>query len=41
MVEDVKLAVSGAARVGFYGRMGGGIPAEEEIFARIKTELMN
>ena len=31
MVEDVRLAVNGAAPVHFYGRMGGSIPSEEEI----------
>ncbi|MFN3781410.1 MAG: 3-methyl-2-oxobutanoate dehydrogenase subunit beta, partial [Candidatus Kapaibacteriota bacterium] len=31
MVEDVKLAVSGATRVEYYGRMGGVIPTPEEI----------
>ncbi len=31
MVEDVKLAVSGATRVEFYGRMGGVVPTPEEI----------
>jgi 2-oxoglutarate ferredoxin oxidoreductase subunit alpha len=34
MVEDVRLAVNGKARVEFYGRSGGGIPAEEEIVRR-------
>lgn len=37
MVEDVKLAVNGRCEVDFYGRMGGGIPAEEEILARIEA----
>lgn len=36
MVEDVRLAVSGKARVEFLGRSGGGIPTEEEI---IKSSL--
>jgi 2-oxoglutarate ferredoxin oxidoreductase subunit alpha len=36
MVEDVRLAVSGKAKVGFYGRMGGGIPEEDEILAEIE-----
>ena len=31
MLEDVKLAVSGKTRVEFYGRMGGMIPAPDEI----------
>ena len=37
MVEDVMLAVKGRAEVDFYGRMGGGIPSEEEIVARIEA----
>lgn len=37
MVEDVRLAVNGRARVDFYGRMGGGIPTEEEILQRIEA----
>ncbi len=32
MVEDVRLAVNGATRVEFYGRMGGMIPSPDEIF---------
>lgn len=39
MVEDVRLAVNGKAQVDFYGRMGGGIPCEEEILARIEALL--
>ncbi|UCB56682.1 MAG: 3-methyl-2-oxobutanoate dehydrogenase subunit VorB [Candidatus Omnitrophota bacterium] len=35
MVEDVRLAVNGRARIDFYGRAGGGIPTEEEILERI------
>jgi len=31
MVDDVKLALEGGARVEFMGRSGGGIPTEEEI----------
>ena len=37
MVEDVMLSVKGKAEVDFYGRMGGGIPSEEEILARIEA----
>jgi 2-oxoglutarate ferredoxin oxidoreductase subunit alpha len=37
MVEDVRLAVNGKAGVYFYGRMGGGIPSEEEILERIEA----
>ncbi|MDO8535883.1 MAG: 3-methyl-2-oxobutanoate dehydrogenase subunit VorB [Candidatus Omnitrophota bacterium] len=36
MVEDVMLAVNGKSEVDFYGRMGGGIPTEEEVLARIE-----
>jgi len=31
MVEDVRLSVEGARPVGFFGRMGGGVPTENEI----------
>jgi len=34
MVEDVRLAVADDKRVRFYGRAGGGIPDEEEIFKK-------
>ena len=37
MVEDVRLAVNGRVPVEFYGRMGGGIPSEEEILQRIEA----
>jgi len=36
MVEDVMLAVNGRTEVDFYGRMGGGIPTEEELLAKIE-----
>ena len=36
MVEDVRLAVCGKAKVDFYGRMGGGIPTEDEILRQIE-----
>ena len=36
MVEDVKLAVNGRSQVDFYGRMGGGIPSEDEILGKIE-----
>lgn len=39
MVEDVKLAVNGRAKVDFYGRMGGGIPSEDEILERVEALL--
>ena len=36
MVDDVKLAVNGKAKVDFYGRTGGVIPLPDEILAKIK-----
>ena len=36
MVEDVMLSVKGKAEVDFYGRMGGGVPTEEEILEKIE-----
>jgi len=37
MVEDVMIAVKGKTEVDFYGRMGGGIPTEEEILGKIEA----
>lgn len=37
MVEDVKLAVNGAAEVSFYGRTGGVVPTPTEVLDHIKT----
>ena len=37
MVEDVRLSVGGARPVEFFGRLGGGIPTEEEIRGKIKA----
>ncbi|MDP3803948.1 MAG: 3-methyl-2-oxobutanoate dehydrogenase subunit VorB [Candidatus Omnitrophota bacterium] len=37
MVEDVRLAVNGRAKVDFYGRMGGGIPSDTEILEKIEV----
>jgi 2-oxoglutarate ferredoxin oxidoreductase subunit alpha len=39
MVEDVKLAVQDNERVFFYGRMGGGVPEEEELIEKIKENI--
>lgn len=39
MIEDVKLAVEGNAKVDFYGRTGGGIPTQKEVEARISRCL--
>ena len=36
MVEDVRLAVNGRSQVEFYGRMGGGVPTEDEILQQIE-----
>ncbi|MBP2018081.1 2-oxoglutarate ferredoxin oxidoreductase subunit alpha [Symbiobacterium terraclitae] len=36
MVEDVKLAVLGRARVDFYGRLGGMVPTPREILSEIQ-----
>ena len=39
MLEDVKLAVNGKAKVEFLGRSGGGIPTEEDIIRKVvKTQ---
>ncbi len=35
MLEDVRLAVNGKARVEFLGRAGGGIPQEEDIIRKV------
>lgn len=37
MVEDVMLAANGRTDVSFYGRMGGGIPSDIEIFREIEN----
>ena len=37
MVEDVRLAVEGAVPVEFYGRMGGIIPAPEEVYMKVEA----
>lgn len=36
MIEDVKLAVNGKAKVDFYGRTGGVIPLPDEILGKIR-----
>lgn len=40
MVEDVRLAVNGKRPVHFYGRMGGMVPSQKEVFDKIK-EILN
>ncbi|MDD4980416.1 MAG: 3-methyl-2-oxobutanoate dehydrogenase subunit VorB [Candidatus Omnitrophica bacterium] len=37
MLEDVKLAVCGKAKVEFFGRSGGGVPTEEEIIKKFES----
>jgi 2-oxoglutarate ferredoxin oxidoreductase subunit alpha len=39
MIEDVRLAVNGKKPVHFYGRMGGMIPGQQEIFEKVKEIL--
>jgi len=38
MLEDVKLALEGRARVGFYGRPGGIVPTPAELAKAIVQE---
>ena len=37
MLEDVKVAVNGAAEVDFHGRLGGAVPESEEIIKIVKS----
>ena len=39
MVEDVRLAVNGAAKVSFYGRGGGNLPGAEEVKAMVEGRV--
>jgi pyruvate/2-oxoacid:ferredoxin oxidoreductase alpha subunit len=39
MVEDVRLAAQGLSRVYFYGRMGGNVPAAEEIVEQVRIAM--
>ena len=39
MVEDVRLAVNGARKVSFYGRMGGMIPSAEELAEVMRSAI--
>ena len=39
MIDDVRLAVQGAAPVSFFGRTGGMIPTPQEVLAKIKEIL--
>ncbi|MDP8299462.1 MAG: 3-methyl-2-oxobutanoate dehydrogenase subunit VorB [Candidatus Tantalella remota] len=38
MLEDVRLAVQDDSKISFYGRMGGGVPTEEEIIEKVNSE---
>ncbi len=40
MIEDVLLAVNGRVPVEFYGRMGGIVPAPDEVYEAIKSKLL-
>jgi 2-oxoglutarate ferredoxin oxidoreductase subunit alpha len=40
MVEDVRLAVNGKIPVEFYGRMGGIVPAPDEVFEAFKNKII-
>jgi len=40
MVEDVRLAVNGKVPVEFYGRMGGIVPAPDEVFEAFKAKIL-
>jgi 2-oxoglutarate ferredoxin oxidoreductase subunit alpha len=40
MLEDVQLSVLGKSTVGFYNRMGGVVPATDEIIQQVKTNLI-
>lgn len=39
MVADVRLAVAGQVPVAFYGRMGGVIPAPDEVLEELERHL--
>ncbi len=39
MIQDVKLALNGANKVHFHGRMGGMIPTQKEILDKVKSIL--
>ncbi|MBA4369342.1 MAG: 3-methyl-2-oxobutanoate dehydrogenase subunit VorB [Desulfobacterium sp.] len=41
MIEDVRLAVLGNAKIHFHGRPGGGIPAEADILKQLKEILQS
>ena len=39
MLDDVKIAVEGKAKIGFHGRPAGGIPTPEEILEKVKQMI--
>jgi hypothetical protein len=39
MLEDVRLALDGRVPVEFYGRVGGNVPAIEEVLAHLVTAV--
>jgi len=39
MIEDVRLSVNGKVPVVHYGRLGGVVPAPEEIFNALKKQM--
>ncbi len=41
MVEDVRLAVNGAAKVDFFGRLGGIVPSPDEVLEFVKTNYLS
>ena len=40
MLDDVKLAVEGKKPIEFYNRMGGVVPATDEIVEQVKKQLL-
>ena len=40
MVDDVRLAVNGAVKVEYFGRLGGIVPEPDEIVEALKNKLM-
>ena len=40
MVEDIRLAVEGKVKVGFYGRMGGIIPTPDEVLQYLENNII-
>lgn len=40
MLDDVRLAVNGTVPVEFFGRLGGIVPAPDEVFEALKTKLI-